>query len=237
MRCRIAGALTVPNPTEEFAKETRRRLEMPNPKWVGAQRMGFSTWGMERSVRFYEEGPDGSLTLPAGLLGRLRDMGGFLFEDCRPSHERKEFTMGAKLRGYQEEAVGEMLRQGGGVLVSPCGSGKTQMGLAIASRLGLPTLWLTHTKDLLRQSMGRAASVLAFPGGHPVGSVTEGRADWGECMTFATVQTMASLDAKDYEGRFGTVIVDECHHAVQSVESAARLPRSSAHAWRRTSSA
>lgn len=72
--------------------------------------------------------------------------------------EPKKVDYGGKvpLYDYQEEAVAAMLINHYGILQSPAGSGKTQMGIALACALGVKTLWLTHTKDLLTQSKSRA---------------------------------------------------------------------------------
>ena len=51
---------------------------------------------------------------------------------------------GIELYDYQKEAVAAMIRAKGGVLVSPCGSGKTFMGIEILRQLERKFLWLTH---------------------------------------------------------------------------------------------
>lgn len=60
------------------------------------------------------------------------------------------------LRGYQSEAVdaffGDSVAQGGsGVVVLPCGAGKTMIGLAAMVRLGMKTLILCTNVTALRQ--------------------------------------------------------------------------------------
>lgn len=56
------------------------------------------------------------------------------------------------LYDYQETAVQAMVAAKYGILQSAAGSGKTQMGIALAARLGRRTLWLCHTLDLIKQS-------------------------------------------------------------------------------------
>lgn len=55
----------------------------------------------------------------------------------------------------------------------------------------LKTLWLTHTKDLLTQSKNRAAQYIDKS---LLGTITEGKVNIGETMTFATIQTMCKVD-------------------------------------------
>lgn len=124
--------------------------------------------------------------------------------------EPKKVDYGGKvpLYDYQEEAVAAMLINHYGILQSPAGSGKTQMGIALACALGVKTLWLTHTKDLLTQSKSRAEQ---YVDSELLGTITEGKVNIGKAMTFATIQTMCKLDLDQYRDEWDCVIVDECH--------------------------
>lgn len=84
----------------------------------------------------------------------------------------------------------------------------TQMGIALACNLGVRTLWLTHTKDLLNQSKTRAEQYIDPD---KLGTITEGRVNIGETMTFATIQTMCKVDLEQYKDEWDCIIVDECH--------------------------
>lgn len=95
-----------------------------------------------------------------------------------------------------------------GILQSPAGSGKTQIGIALACSMRLKTLWLTHTKDLLTQSKNRAAQYIDKS---LLGTITEGKVNIGETMTFATIQTMCKVDLNQYRDTWDCIIVDECH--------------------------
>ena len=112
---------------------------------------------------------------------------------------------------YQEKAIKNALSKRQGVIVAPCSSGKTMIGLAIAATLRKRTLWLTHTQDLLKQSMERARSVFALTD-TDYGTITEGQVNIGGVITFATVQTMSKIDLAKYRHCWDVVIVDECHH-------------------------
>ena len=95
----------------------------------------------------------------------------------------------------------------------PCGSGKTQTALEMVARLGKRTLWLTHTQDLLTQSMNRAKSCFNLPLSE-YGTITAGKVNVGNAITFATVQTMCNIDLKQLKDCFDVIIVDECHKCV-----------------------
>lgn len=91
----------------------------------------------------------------------------------------------------------------------------TQTALEIIARIGAKCLWLTHTQDLLNQSLDRAKSVLGAVKSS-YGKITAGKVDIGEGITFATVQTMAKLDLSQYRDEWGVIIIDEVQHCAGS---------------------
>ena len=112
------------------------------------------------------------------------------------------------LRDYQEDCVQTMLKKKFGIIKAPCSAGKTIMGHELAKRTGMKTLWITHTKDLLYQSMQVGISMV---GEENVGTITNGKINIGKVITYATVQTLDKMDRKDLGKLFNCVIVDECH--------------------------
>lgn len=130
--------------------------------------------------------------------------------NSNPDISLKNKKCPVELYDYQQEAVDYMVKAKGGVLVSPCGSGKTFMGIEIIRRLGKRFLWLTHTKDLLNQTMKE------FKGLYEdldIGTITEGKIDMGKDGTISTIQTLSKIDAKIYSDYFDVVVVDECFPA------------------------
>ena len=95
-----------------------------------------------------------------------------------------------------------------GILQSAAGSGKTQMGIALAARLKRRTLWLCHTLDLIKQSRERAELYMSKD---LMGTITEGKVNLGEGITFATIQTMCKLDLAQYRNYWDCIITDEVH--------------------------
>ena len=92
----------------------------------------------------------------------------------------------------------------------------TQMGIALIGRLGVKTLWLTHTKELLEQSMERAGR---YMDASLFGTITDGKVNIGKGITFATVQTLAKQDMTQYRNTWDCVVVDECHRCAGSPTS------------------
>ena len=201
----IVGAkITVKHPSEELVEWCKRELEIPNPEYTKKQRMGFWVGRTPKTLCLYEwNGAD--LVLPYGCIDNVLNAD-YMVSRFRPNPV--EFGCEIPLYEYQTPAVDAMVAAGNGILQAPAGSGKTQMALAIASALGGRTLWLTHTVDLLNQSKERAERYMDK---RKIGTITGGKVCLGECITFATVQTMSNLDLTQYRYWFDTVIVDECH--------------------------
>jgi len=119
-------------------------------------------------------------------------------------------TLNRQLRPYQAAAVEAMVARKGGLVVAPCGAGKSTIGLGAIARLGRTALVLVHTTDLLAQWRDDIERVFGFKPGvvgtgrRAVRPVTVG-------MLQALVR-MSDWDLADVAGRFGTVVCDEVHH-------------------------
>lgn len=211
----VSNKIYVQDASREFIDWCRRELVLPNPDFEKKERMGLWTGNTPREIRLYERDAV-DVVVPFGCFQRIcklfPDMS---FFNATSRSEPFNFQSCIDLYHYQENAVQAALRAKNGVIVMPCGSGKTQTGLELIARLGMKTLWLTHTKDLLNQSMSRARSVFGI-GADAYGTITDGKVDIGGGITFATVQTMSKLDLTQYRDTFGCVVVDECHKAVGS---------------------
>lgn len=215
MKIIVGSKIKIENPTPPVMSYCRR-LVLPNPDYYKKERMGKWTGGTPQNIVLYERVGD-SLILPFGCLADL--WASFRNEcewgrdicDLRPVLYQSRIS----LYPYQEKAVSEALAQRNGVIVMPCGAGKTQTGLELISRIGGRALWLTHTQDLLNQSFARARSVFDLDLGS-YGKITNGKVNIGSGITFATVQTMAKIDLSDLRYAFDVVVVDECHKAIGS---------------------
>lgn len=209
MKITLSNEIRIEDPTKELLEWIRRNLVLANPEYAKRKRMGLWTGSTEEYLWLYRV--DGNIVyLPCGVGKKIRP---FLRETDRirldlADNPRPEFPGRVPLYDYQEEAVEAMKAAGSGILKSPCGSGKTQMGIALAARLKRRTLWITHTADLLKQSYDRARQY--FPE-KVLGIITAGQVQMGSCFTFATVQTLSKLDLKTLKYQWDIIIVDECH--------------------------
>jgi superfamily II DNA or RNA helicase len=204
----VSNVITIDNPSAELLTWCQQNLKLKNPEYDKKQRMHFWTGGTPQYLYLYEIHGD-KLVLPYGVLRQIANM--FPEEDAFfdfDFHDLIDYGCKIPLYDYQEKAVEEVYWKRYGILQSPAGSGKTQMGIALIAKLGKRALWLTHTKDLLLQSKDRAKQ---YMGEALLGTITEGKVKIGSGITFATVQTMCNLDLTQYKNMWDVIIVDECH--------------------------
>lgn len=209
MKVTISNEIYIQDPSPELIHWARKNLIIPNPEYSKKQRMGLWTGNTEPQLYlFYVDGD--TLALPCGIGKEIRQFisGDTVIQQDLADNGRIEYPGQVPLYEYQERAVEAMRKAGCGILQSPCGSGKTQMGIALAARIGRKTLWVTHTADLLAQSYERAERY--YPG-KLLGKITAGRVQIGSHLTFATVQTLSKLDLQKYKYTWDVIIVDECH--------------------------
>lgn len=209
MLIEVSNTLTVKNPTPEMVLWCKRNLTIPNPEYVKKARMNLWLGSTSKFLSLYETRGT-TLVLPFGTLRLLpkdiSDKALFLSEFAAPVEV--DYKVDVPLYDYQETAVQAMIAAQYGILQSAAGSGKTQMGIALAARLGRRTLWLCHTLDLIRQSKERARLYMSED---LMGTITGGKVNLGEGITFATIQTMCKLDLAQYRDYWDCIITDEVH--------------------------
>lgn len=226
MMARVSSDIRLSGTPPDVRKTIGDELTLDNPAFVQAVKLGLKTWRIPRTLSLmWTDGED--IHVPAGYLSRILA----ICPSCEVVMERPDIpgvTLGdVPLSPVQDDAVSRCVRvlssplvPLGGCLIGPCGCGKTRMGLAIASRIGKPTLWLSHKIQLVEQARDSAREFM--PDG--LLAVTKGgKLSISDGITFATVQTMAAADLSPLRDRFGLVIVDECHHCVGTVAQATQF--------------
>ena len=211
----LANKVIIEDPTPEILAYCKSTLSFPNPDYLKREEKGKWTGNTQREIVLYERAGN-RLYLPFGIckdvyLRFKKDITRVNVRIC-PLRARK-YDSHINLYGYQQNAVEAVLRAKNGILVAPCGSGKTQMGLEAVARIGGKTLWLTHAQDLLNQSMNRAKSCFGLAPTE-YGTITAGKVNVGNTITFATVQTASKIDLTQYRDEWDCIIVDEAHRAV-----------------------
>lgn len=209
MQVMIGSEIRVKEAGKELTEWCGSHLVLSNPEYAARRRRGLWTGKTPEYLWLYRV--DGSdLILPTGVGRQIRRFltEGDTIETDLADNGLLEYGSEIPLYAYQVPAVEAMKHESCGILQSPCGSGKTQMGIALAVALSRKTLWITHTQDLLTQSYDRASRYLPR---ETLGRITAGRVETGSHITFATVQTLSRLNLEKYRFTWDVVIVDECH--------------------------
>ena len=227
-----SSALFVP-PGHPLEEDVRATAEIVNPAYLEHERMVRSGVRSRRADK-----PPQYLQVWRLIPGGHRWAGGTLIPRCwsppklgrlirqdvfehyadTPLSGVATLADGFALRDYQQAAVDAFVDNECGVVVMPCGAGKTSTGVGVIQRLQRRTLILVHTVDLGRQWIERIAGTEEFDGqldGVTVGTVGGGRksTDEGADVVVATIQTLTKMPWRElYEwGKgFGLVILDEC---------------------------
>jgi len=196
-----------------------RDLSFPNPEYISRVRYGRWVGATPEEISLLEE-QDGLATIPRGAVALVREAvraagQELAFVDRRTVCPEVQYDFGFELRSYQERAVMALVNRSQGCAIVPCGGGKTVIGTAAIARTGQPALILVHTHDLVEQWSATVKDALGLDAGIVAGGKFELRQ-----ITVATVQSLITLDDSaraDLAVRFGTVILDEAHHAPASV--------------------
>ena len=208
MKIIVSNNIRIIEPDEQIKDYAEKKLVMLNPEYLRNERLGYSNYKTSMHLVFYEINGD-ELILPFGCLTDLFAMYPLkLFENRIVLGKHVTYKSNIKLFDYQERVMKTAVLRKNGIIVMPAGSGKTQTALEIIARLGLKTLWITHTIDLLNQSYARAKNNFENVG---LGKIANGKIEIGTHITFATVQTLKSIDLQTYADTWDCIIVDECH--------------------------
>ena len=220
MRVEISKNIKIWEPSNEILGWIGNNMVLNNPVYIQLKIMGKEDTirrnHVPEKLNLYTDSR-GVITLPFGTLYAIwnfikdceiktnfNDSGDISIKDDKPTFE---------LFDYQEEAVQNMVKAKGGVLVAPCSAGKTFCGIEIMRRIGKKALWICHTGDLLRQA--KEDILIQYPNAK-IGLTTEGKVEIGDDITVSTVQTLDKIDKSLYENEFDVVLIDECHHCVSS---------------------
>lgn len=217
----VGNQLRIQEPTADLLGWCKKNMVLANPDYAKKVRMHL--WLGNTPQKLYLMQWDGdTLVLPYGCLNTVLSMGECEVINDLPVPKEVDFGCSVPLYDYQEAAKEAMLKAYYGILQSTAGSGKTQVGIALAAALGRKTLWLTHTRDLLSQSKNRAEQYMSPS---LTGTITEGRVQIGKAITFATVQTMCNLDLGRYRDVWDCIIVDECHRVAGTPTSVTQFSK------------
>lgn len=202
--------------TVEQTDELKRAFTHVNPahaklarinKWAAKKEPKFiATWILDRHA--------GELTIPRGGARRVREIlkatgSTWEFDDQRVTGgERWDAEHAVTLWDFQREVVDAAALKQNCLVRSGTGSGKTTAAIALAARMGLPTLVVVWTGTLFDQWISRLRTELGMSDAD-IGRIRSGDRRVGK-VTVGMLQTLKNC-GDEYTNTFGMIIADEVH--------------------------
>jgi len=197
-----------------------RLAAFPNPHWHELERVHRSTWNI---ARFVDKSKSLSrhVRVPRGCWDAVVELLDFYNVELQVHDERDGGTpldscFTGELKSVQKTAMNALIAHDTGVLHAPPGFGKTVTAAAVIAKRRCSTLVIVHTTALLRQWQSRLAEFLSIDK-KDVGTLGGGRKQTlNGKLDIAGVRSLAKIDddaLDDILGKYGQIIVDECHHA------------------------
>jgi len=213
------GGIFLP-PGHSQIEAVSKRLRLRNPDFTAAMAMlkkGKRIPVPNEHVNGAREIPPdhpwgGGLMVPR-MAGLGLDYGKHVDRRTNPKAEPVNVIKGYSLRDYQTSALSQWLyrHDGEGVIVAPCGAGKTAIGISATCLLDTKALVLVHTNDLAAQWVNRVKGMMNLEATQYGG----GKKDASGRIVVATFQTLERMrftERYEFGKQFGLVIADECHH-------------------------
>jgi len=211
MKTTINSKISIENPSQEIINYCTEKLIFPNPLYHLRVATKKSTWNIPKDIVLFEKVGD-TYVLPYGTLRDIYPLISTyqITTDFKPTASKKLFCR-TTLREYQNKALERLKNAKGGILVAPCGSGKTLVGMNLISEMGERTLWIADTLNLVEQAKSVAESEFINLESGDIGTILGGKVNIGNVITFATIQTLSSIDLDSLRYYWGTIVIDEAH--------------------------
>lgn len=220
MEIKISNEITIIEPTDDIREWVYNTLKVANPEYQKKLQLGLWIGRTPKELKLYRISGN-NIIIPYGAYKSLYNTFPYLRDIVTSvdlsANKRVNYNANISLYPYQENAVESLINANGGILKSKAGSGKTRMGIATICRMGLKTLWLTHTNELLNQSYNSASE---FIDEKLLGKITNGKMQIADGITFATVQTLSKADLNALKYEWDMIVVDECHRCAGTVSKA-----------------
>ncbi|MEA1875776.1 MAG: DEAD/DEAH box helicase family protein [Bacteroidota bacterium] len=198
-----------------------------NPEFYKAQAMRLSTWNKPRIISCHEDFPK-HIGLPRGCLEgitKLLDSHSIIPEivDEREQGVKLSLKFQGKLYTEQKKAIKSLIQHDTGILSAATAFGKTVVGIALLARRNVNTLILVHRKPLMDQWIAALQKFLDIDD-TSIGHIGGGKWKPTGIIDVAMIQSLSRKgEVKDIVGKYGHLIVDECHHiSARSFEIVAR---------------
>jgi superfamily II DNA or RNA helicase len=193
----------------------KRTSSVVNPDFYKKQNMRVSTYGISRIIELYEEDHE-HLYLPIGALNLIKeklDKHNILYEliDLRSKPKMKhKLQFQVTLTSDQHHVLEKLVKGVHGVLIAPTGFGKTIIGVALASKIGLKTLIIIHRESIAQQWRDKVKEFLNIS---EVGRLDKDHQALGFDIDIVLIQSLSKYSNLDeISNQYGLIIIDEVHH-------------------------
>lgn len=199
------------NPIDKDKGYIREALYLPNSK--------INTYALSQALTFYTDSKkkieqfcikESHIVVPRYFLNLQKLEKRISIEDLTPKKYKKiSIKSNIILRNDLQIKGTDAIRDSSGVLVSPCGSGKTVMALYEIAKRAVPTLIIVNTEQLLDQWK---RSINAFMSGITIGHIQASVFDWEHPITLAMLQTLSKRRdgiKENIRKYYGLIIWDE----------------------------
>lgn len=217
MKIVLSNIIEITNPTKDILNFIKKEYVYKNPMYDKKKRMGFYTGKTPKTIKLYDIYND-NVYLPIGCFDDIWSLHPYK-EDYKDYSVTRNINVTSNiiLRDYQKPVIDACKKYCTGLIIMPCGTGKSCTMLHTACMLKQKTLWLCTTKDLLIQA---ESYIKNFTNG-TTSRITEGKCDYSGNFVFATIQTLVKVinNGSIPQDTFGCVIGDEIQHCMISDES------------------
>lgn len=216
---------------QKAQSQIKRLAAFANPQFYKAQAIRMPIWNIPRVICCAEY-EDDWLCLPRGCANALCDLAGaasskIVWSDERYSGRPIDVDFCGTLREEQQSAFDALMEHEEGVLSATTAFGKTVIGAALIGARKTNTLILVHRTQLMHQWKERLSEFLQIREVLPelpkrrgrqkrrdiIGIFGGGKDTRSGIIDIALFQSMGKADEiKPWLGKYGMVIVDECHH-------------------------
>ena len=191
---RIGRELRLPNPEYQQAMALRERgkyVELPDQWVLAIQRLPIAhPWG-------------NGLQVPRAVKLNIHGTKRYNKTSFPPA-EKLTLAENITLRDYQTHSIANFKHEEQGIVIAPCGAGKTTIGIGAMAAIDTPKQWA----DRVEQQLNVKASIV----GGGANDLEKGKSNRVVIATFQTICRWMWSERYDFAKQFGLLIVDECHH-------------------------
>jgi superfamily II DNA or RNA helicase len=218
----VSGEIIIKDLPEKVVNIIRQVLSYDNPNYANAKRFsknGYVGKNIPEIIQCAKLDKFGYLHVPRGTIQIIKpilEQNNISMDiiDGRSLGKPIKCNAILGLRQYQKIAQYNGIKKVQGVILLPCGGGKTVIGVSIVGKLKRTTLVVVHTKDLRDQWIESLINKIGIDP-NDIGQIGDGITDI-KPVTVAIVDSLLSV-IKDKKLRlelkkFGICIVDEAHH-------------------------